>query len=121
MKKKIYFLIGLIVAGVLAYYAGYHAYTSERPDAELLTPMILQKSVPLSDTGKNSLDERTEYYFVKISREVLEIYEMPEGILYESVKLNTLHLSEKEKQELSEGVVFPTLTEVFEFLENSMS
>ena len=121
MKKKIYFLIGLVAAGIFAYYAGYHGYTFNYPQTELLNPMTLQKSVPLSENEKNISEDEQKYYFGKISQEVLEIYEMPEQILYESVRLNTLHLSEKEKRELSEGVVFMTLTEVFEFLENSMS
>ena len=46
---------------------------------------------------------------------------MPEEVLYETVKLESLHLSEKEEEALSEGIFFQTLTEVFEFLENSMS
>lgn len=121
MKRKIYFFIGLIVAGIFAFYAGYYAYIEENSKTELLNPMTLQKSVPLPEDIMKDSDNEQKYYFGKISQDVLDIYEMPEQLLYESVKLNTLHLSEKEKRELSEGVVFMTLTEVFEFLENSMS
>ena len=66
MKRMIYILLGLFLAGALAYYAGYRAYTSERPKTELLNQLILQKAVPLSE--EKSLEEKPNYYFGKIQQ-----------------------------------------------------
>ena len=74
MKKKIYFLIGLVAAGIFAYYAGYHEYTSNYPQTELLNPMTLQKSVSLSENKKNISDDAQKYYFVKISQETMALF-----------------------------------------------
>ncbi|MBQ8857994.1 MAG: hypothetical protein IJ024_07630 [Lachnospiraceae bacterium] len=119
MKRTIFFLIGLILAGTFAYFAGYYVYTAENPKAEVLEPATLQKAVPLSN--ENNLQMNEEYYIAKIEQDVLSIYKMPEETLYDSIELSGLHFVGKEEQELSEGIIFQNLTEVFEFLENSMS
>ena len=49
------------------------------------------------------------------------VYEMPEKILYDSVKTESLVLQEKDVPGLLEGQEYLELTEVFEFLENCMS
>ena len=119
MKKTVFFIIGLILAGTLAYFTGYYVYTSEKPGTEVPETIALQKAVILSDD--RFFSESEEYYMAKIEKDMLMIYQMPEKSLYDSVELNGLHFTEKEKPQLMEGMVFRDLTEVFEFLENSMS
>ncbi len=118
MKKKILFLIGLIIAGTFAYYGGYHVYQINRPKVEIIEPESLQRAVQTSEKEQMILKE---YYVGKIEQDLLMIYKMPEETVYDSVKLNSLHFYEEEKQQLLDGMVFQNLTEVFEFLENSMS
>lgn len=119
MKKTFFLIIGLIFAGTLAYFGGYYVYTSENPKTEILEPMALQKAVPLSEGSNLQISE--EYYIAKIEQDMLLIYKMPEQTLYDSVELNSLHFVGTEEQELAKGMFFENLTEVFEFLENSMS
>ena len=119
MKRTVFFVIGLILAGTLAYFTGYYVYTSVNMKTEGPETIALQKAVTLS--GEKLLSEPEEYYMAKIEQDMLMIYQMPGESLYDSVKLNGLYFSEKEKSRLTEGMVFYNLTEVFEFLENSMS
>ena len=118
MKKKILYLIFLITAGTLAYYGGYHAYIVNRPNVELIQPEALQKAVQIKSTDH---DYAREYYVGKIEEDQLMIYKMPEDSLYDSVQLSSLSFYGDEKEQLVNGMVFENLTEVFEFLENSMS
>ena len=62
-----------------------------------------------------------EHYIAKIEQNMLVIYKLPEEIIYDSVKLSTLQLTDSEYTALSNGIDFYSLTEVFGFLENSMS
>ena len=64
---------------------------------------------------------KTEYYIAVIEQDMLMIYKMPEETLYDSVKVSTLHIVEEEMTQLQEGMIFEDLTELFGFLENSMS
>lgn len=119
MKKTFVFLIGLVMAGTLAYFGGYYFYISDNPKTEFVEPMTLQRAVQLSDTDLSTDSE--EYYIAKIEQDMLMIYQMPGKILYDSVEISSLHFTEKEQPRLLEGMIFQNLTEVFEFLENSMS
>lgn len=119
MKKTFVALGVLIVLGTFAYFGGYYLYMSENPKTETAEQISLQRAMQMSDT--DSTVEQQEYYIVKIEQEMLMVYKMPEEILYDSVETSSLHFQEKEQSQLSEGIVFPNLTEVFEFLENSMS
>lgn len=118
MKKKILFLIFLITAGSLAYYGGYHVYKANRPKAELIEPENLQKAVQLKDSDDRKIEE---YYVGIIEEDQLMIYKMPEDSVYDSIRVSTLNFYGEEEEKLMEGMVFEDLTEVFEFLENSMS
>lgn len=119
MKKTILFLIGLILAGTAAYFIGYFAYVSDNSEVESQEHVIVQKALYHSE--KKFKSEEIEQYYVKIEQDTLKIYKMPEKILYESIALSSLHLSEKEKKHLKEGIILQDLKEVYEFLENSMS
>lgn len=118
MKRIIVFVIGVILAGALAYFTAYHVYTSKNHTADILTPVTLQRAAP---PAKEAEKEPQIYYLAKIEDGILCIYRMPEESLYDSIKLSSLHMTSKERGELMQGVVFESLTEVFEFLENSMS
>ena len=118
MKKKILYVIFLIVAGTFAYYGGYHAYTSNRPKVQLIEPERLQKAMPTKDYYNSDI---REYYVGKIEKDHLLIYKMPEDSVYDSIRLSTLNFYGEEEEKLMEGMIFEDLTEVFEFLENSMS
>lgn len=119
MKKVIFFLIGVIVAGALAYFTAYELYTSEKHSADIPMHVTLQKASPMI---KNDMKTPYhEFYLAKIEEKMLVIYKMPEKEIYDSVKLSSLHFGMNEHKELSKGIVFQDLKEVFEFLENSMS
>ena len=118
MKKKILFVIFLITAGTFAYYGGYHSYMSNRPKVQIIEPESVQKAI---QTKKYNDSDMREYYVGKIEEDQLMIYKMPEDSLYDSIRLSTLSFYGEEKENLMEGMVFEDLTEVFEFLENSMS
>lgn len=118
MKRTVLFVIGLIIAGTLAYFSGYYAYKAGHPETELLDAESVQKAIQTSEKQENVSGE---YYVGKIEQNLLVIYKMPEEILYDSVELSSLGLYENEKAQLLEGMVFGDLKEVFEFLENSMS
>lgn len=119
MKKTVLFVTGLIVIGALSYFGGYYAYMSANPETEIIEPISVQRAISLSDT--DSAANQLEYYIARIEQEMLMIYKMPEDVLYDSVKLSSLHFQENEYSKLLEGMTFYSLTEVFEFLENSMS
>ena len=119
MKRKIGFLILLILAGTLAYYGTYELYGMYRPKVQIPETMSLQKSPVKEELSLKNNDNR--YYLGIIEQDRLSIYEMPEQTLYDSVKLSSLQIQNEEKNQLVKGMVFPTLAEVFEFLENSMS
>lgn len=119
MKKVIFFLIGIILAGALAYFSAYEIYTSERHKAEIPVPATLQRAAPMIKNDQSIPVQ--EYYLARIEEEMLVIYQMPEEYFYDSVKLSSLHLTMKERTELSKGMIFQDLKQVFEFLENSMS
>jgi len=108
----------LITAGTFAYYGGYHAYKINRPKVEMIEPERLQKAVQVKDSDS---DHSEEYYVGKIENDELMIYKMPEESVYDSIRLSTLSFYGEEEQKLTEGMIFENLTEVFEFLENSMS
>ena len=118
MKKKILYVIFLIMAGTAAYYGGYHAYTSNRPKVELVEPEKVQKAIQTKGYDNR---EQQEYYVGKIEEDHLVIYKMPEDSIYDSIRLGTLNFYGEEVTELKEGMVFKDLTEVFELLENSMT
>ena len=118
MRKRIMFLLGLVDAGVVSFYSGYYLYISSNPKTEIVEPVNLHRAMMMSD---ESTDVLQEYYFGIIEQDMLVIYKMPEKIVYDSVKVSGLHLQDKEKRQLHEGLRFGSLNEVFEFLENSMS
>ncbi len=119
MKKRIMFLIGVVFAGIIAYYGGYELYRINRPKVEIPDRISMQYSAGSAE--QNTKDIGENYYFGIIEQEYLNIYELPEQQLYDSIRLNSLHLQEEEVSQLIEGQHFYSLTEVFEFLENSMS
>lgn len=119
MRKGIFFLIGIILAGTLAYFTAYEIYTSEKHKADIPENVTLQKAA-LKIKNDHSLSVQ-EYYLARIEEEMLVIYQMPEEHVYDSVKLSSLHFTMKDRTELSKGIIFQDLKQVFEFLENSMS
>lgn len=118
MKRKILFTLFLICTGAFAYYGGYHLYVANNPKTEIIEPETLQRAMPMSDTKETILEE---YYIGKIEQDMLMIYKMPEETLYDSIETGSLRFFGDEESQLMEGMVFQDLTEVFEFLENSMS
>ena len=117
--KKSWFVTGTIfLAGILAYFGGYYYYTSTNLQAKVLDPVSVQRAV--LETEEKHI-EKTEHYFAKIENEMLIIYEMPEELIYESIKLSGLQLTENEYIALLDGIHFQNLSEIFNFLENSMS
>lgn len=118
MRRTILFVVCLIIAGTFAFFGGYYVYMSNNPKTEIIVPESLQRTMPLSGSKE---DVPAEYYIGKIEQNMLMIYKMPEKILYDSVETDDLQFYEDEEQKLLDGMVFQDLTEVFEFLENSMS
>lgn len=119
MKKTILFLAILITAGGLSYLGGYYLYVANRPKIVLEEPEIVSKGIMLSDAV--FIDREKDYYLVRIEDKMLNIYDMPEEVLYDSVSLQSLQLQENDAQELLNGKIFLSLPEVFEFLESCMS
>lgn len=119
MKKKVFFLIGILLAGTLSYYSAYYAYTSNHSGSKMQETQMIQKAVPLQQNA--GIEEEQSYYLAQIEDQMLYIYKMPEKDVYDSLKLSSLHFTKKEQMELLKGLTFQNLTEVFEFLENSMS
>ncbi len=118
MKRKLLFMVCLIAVGALSYYGGYRIYTTTHPKTEILDVERVQKNaLILNQTEQYS----EEYYIGKIEQDMLVIYKMPEETVYDSVEISGLHFYGSEEAELMAGKLFENLTEVFEFLENSMS
>ena len=116
-KKTVLIVLGMIVFGYLAYLTGYYfmyqnAQASRQRNFE-------QRNVSL--TGQAVELKSNEYYFVRIENKMLNIYKMPENILYDSINLISIHRLKEERELLNTGMTFEYLTEVFEFLESSMS
>lgn len=119
MKKKVWFIITLLFACIVAYWSGYYGYQTGHPKTEMIEPFNMQKSLQVPENGEEISAE--EYYIAKKEQDMLMIYKMPEAVLYESIEINSLHITEAEEKGLRAGMVFSDLPEVFEFLENSMS
>ena len=118
MKRTVLFVISLILLGTFAYFGGYYVYKMNRPKVELLETESVQRAVQMSDTAQMVSEE---YYIGIIEQNLLAIYKMPEEILYDTVEVKSLRFYGNEEAELAKGKIFENLTEVFEFLENSMS
>ena len=118
MKRTVLFVISLVVTGTLAFYGGYYVYKSNRPKTQFLETENVQRAVQMSE---NVSAASKEYYIGIIEQDLLAIYKMPEEILYDSIDVESLQFYGNEKKQLTEGMIFGNLTEVFEFLENSMS
>jgi hypothetical protein len=118
MKRTVLFIISLIIAGMFAYYAGYYVYKMNRPEVKFLETESVQRAVQLPENKQMVSDE---YYIGIIEQNMLAIYKMPEEILYDSIDVESLQFYGNEKKQLTEGMIFKNLTEVYEFLENSMS
>ncbi len=119
MRKKILFIICVLVAGVFAYYGGYYMYITQRPKVEIEMPATLQRGI--ADNHIKQTGYEQEYYVAKIEQEMLVIYKMPDESIYDSLKTSNLQFQEKDYMLLKEGISFESLTEVFEFLESCMS
>ena len=119
MRKVIFFLIGIILAGTLAYFTAYEIYTSENHKADIPESVTLQRAAP--KIKNNQPLSVQEYYLARIEEEMLVIYQMPEEQVYDSVKLSSLYFTMQDQKELSKGIIFQDLRQLFEFLENSMS
>lgn len=117
--KKTWFVTGTIfLAGILAYFGGYYYYTSTNSQSKILNPVSVQRAVQPAEEHQI---EAEKHYFAKIEEEMLVIYEMPEELIYESIRLSSLQLTEGEYIALLDGIHFQNLPEIFNFLENSMS
>ena len=111
-------MIALLCAGTFAYYGGYHFYRSTHPKVEIAEPENYSHPVPVAE---KTVQISREYYIGIIQEDKLMIYQMPEETLYDSVEVASLKFYDDELQQLTEGMVFQDLKELFEFLENSMS
>lgn len=116
-RRTVFMVVGVVLLGILAYFGGYY-YMHEKPQIKIEETMM-QRNLLLSGEGNSEI--QAEYYVAKIEETMLNIYKMPENMLYDAVKLSSLQLSEEEQERLRAGITFQGLTEVFEFLENSMS
>ncbi len=119
MRRKILFIIGVLVAGIFSYYGGYYLYTTQRPKVEIEMPATLQRG--MADNYIKQTGYEQEYYVAKIEQEMLVIYKMPDESIYDSLKTSNLQFQEKDYMLLQKGMSFDSLTEVFEFLESCMS
>ena len=118
MRKKMIFMIVLLCAGTFAYYGGYHFYRSTHPKVEIIKPETYSQPVSVAE---KTVQISRDYYIGVIQEDKLMIYQMPEEVLYDSVAVSSLKFYNDELQQLNEGMIFDDLTELFEFLENSMS
>lgn len=116
MRKALLFFVCLIIAGIIAFYAGYYLYQSNRSQVEIEEQPVLKRGV-----RSDSEPPKRPYYLLKIEGNQLIVYQMPEEIIYDSVKVDSLILQEKDMPALLEGKEYVELTEVFEFLESCMS
>ena len=118
MRKTILVTCGIILAGILSYFGGYYFYDSVNSKSKTIEPISVQRTILLQDNKEEAAEE---HYHIKIEQDLLVIYKIPENIIYDSIRLSSLHLTESEYAAFSDGIDFYSLTEVFEFLENSMS
>lgn len=118
MKKAAIILGTLLLISVLAYWGGYHLVVSKTPEAQPEKEEILKKEFPVQEMPKETFGG---HYVAKIEEEMLFIYEMPENTVYDSMRTESMHFPAGELPALREGIVFQSLPEVYEFLENSMS
>lgn len=118
MRKTIFITSGIVLAGILSYFGGYYYYTSVNSQTKQINPISVQRTVQFMESD---FEETEEQYHAKIEQDMLIIYKIPENVVYDSVKLSTLHLIDSESTALLNGINFDSLMEVFEFLENSMS
>ncbi len=118
MKKYWLFLVGILLAGLLAYWGSYYFYMSNRTENTLkVRPVQSSRSA----VPEEKMTSQEEYYMAKIEGSMLIVYEMPEIRVYDSLDLRSFHFSEAERIVLSEGMEFMNLGEIFGFLESSMS
>lgn len=116
MRKALLFFVCLIIAGIIAFYAGYYFYQSNRSQVEIEEQSVLRQGV-----RSDSEPQKKSYYLLKIEGNQLIVYQMPEKVIYDSIKVDSLILQEKDMPALLEGKECMALTEVFEFLESCMS
>lgn len=107
MKKTAVYAAALIVIGVLSYFIGYY--------------ITVPKTAPESILSEREKNPAQEHYIAKIERDMLFIYEMPENTIYDSMNTESMNFQTGELPALLDGIVFESLTEVYEFLESSMS
>ena len=116
MRKALLYVAGLMIAGVASYYGGYYLYQSNRPQVEIEEQQIVGRGI-----SQKSEPKEESYYLLKIEKNQLIIYKMPEMEPYDSLKIENLWLQEKDVEILQNGMIFTNLSEVFEFLESCMS
>ena len=114
MKKIVLFLIAMAILGFLSYFGAYYAYKASNPGIEITDPVYVERS-----EIKTKVNEEP-YFLIKLEDDLLKIYQMPEETVYDTVTFSSLQVYDQTEQ-LKDGLRFQTLTEVFEFLENSMS
>lgn len=119
MRRKLLFLLGLILLGTASYYSAYRLYVGGHPKVVLEEPMTLLKSKGTEQEVQKGNEQ--EYYLAKIEQEMLLVYKMPEKSIYDSMNADSLQFQEKDFLQLENGMVFEDLKEVFEFLESCMS
>lgn len=119
MRRKLLFLLGLILLGTASYYGAYQLYVGSHPKAVIEEPMTLLKSKDIKQ--KVQAENEREYYLARIEKEMLLVYKMPEESIYDSMNADGLQFQEKDFLQLEKGMVFEDLTEVLEFLESCMS
>lgn len=117
MRRKIIFAPYFLLC-VLAGFGGYYvAMPSE--SKQPLSNETLHLRLPSDDTKK--IRDVKEHYIARIEENTLFIYKMPEYTVYDLLEKESLHFADGELKALHEGIVFATLPEVYEFLENGMS
>ena len=116
--KKTMVIVGIMLAGILSYYAGYLYYTELNSKEHRLESSSVQRTVQLLEMNTNMIEEG---YLARIDQDMLVIYKIPENTIYDSIKMSSLQLTDSEYTALLNGIHFKKLTELFEFLENSMS
>lgn len=118
MRKKFAYIAGLMIAGVLSYYSGYYFYINSRTGMSAHRYERVQQG---NIENLQMINETQDYYIAKIEKNLLVIYQMPQEIIYDSLRTEQLQFQKKDYQELYDGMRFDSLGELFEFLENCMS
>lgn len=119
MGKRLWFIAGLAAVGIFAYCSSYYFYLGSERERGISDPPVSQYVLPLPEETVSSDEE--EYYIAKIEEDVIVIRRMPDNVRYETIKLSSVRFLDDEEERLKEGILFESLSEVFEFLENSMS